>query len=169
MSWVTLSESQIDGRSIRLRFVPDTLAPEHETPVVEVTIEDVEHPDEVLGIVARFHDDFIVDLRVMEQSLHLVAEMDYTETVIRGSRVYSRAVEYSKKELLAIATSLQQALKREASYAYLQSAKLRDIRHFVADLIERARKRQALSKKTVGATESQLSVLSRVLHRLDNV
>ena len=168
MSWLSLSTSQIEGRSVRLRFVPDMFMHEHSSPVVEITVEDAEQPDQVVELVARFREDFIVDLQVTEQELHLVGEMDYEETVVRGSRVHSRQVSYSIEELVAIATSFQQELQKETSYAFLQSAKLKDIKHFVADLIDRAEKKRALSDKATGSVEAQLSVLNRVLHRLDD-
>lgn len=168
MSWLSLSTSQIEDRSVRLRFVPDIFMHEHESPVIEVTVEGVEQPDQIVELVARFSDDFIVDLQLTEQELHLVGEMDYEATVLRGSRVRSRQVSYSSEELVAIATSFQRALQEETSHAYLQSAKLKDIRHFVADLIDRAEKKRALTDKSTGLVQAQLSVLNRVLHRLDD-
>lgn len=168
MSWLSLSVSQVEGRSVRLRFVPDMFMHEHESPVVEVLIEDAEQPDQVVELVARFREDFIVDLEVTEQELHLVGEMDYEEIVIRESRVQSSQASYSNEELLAIAVSFQKTLQKETSHSYIQSAKLKDIRHFVADLIDRAEKKRSLSGKAVDSVEAQLSVLSRVLHRLDD-
>ena len=168
MSWLSLSASQIEGRSVRLRFVPDMFLHEHELPVVEVLIEDAERPDQVVELVARFREDFIIDLEVTEQELHLVGEMDYEETVIRGSRVHSSQVSYSNEELLSIAVAFQQTLQKETSHSYLQSAKLKDIRRFVADLIDRAEKKRSLSGKAADSVEAQLSVLNRVLHRIDD-
>ena len=168
MSWLSLSASRIEGRSVRLRFVPDMCMHEHKAPVGEVTIEDAEQPSQLVDLVARFRQDFIVDLQVMEQELHLVGEMDYETTVVKGSRVYLRQVSYSNEELVAIATSFQRALQKETSYAHLQSVKLKDIKRFVADLIDRAEKKRALSDKAIGSVEVQLSVLNRVLHRLDD-
>lgn len=168
MSWLSLSESHVEGRRIRLRFVPDAFIPEDEAPVIEVTIEDAEHLDQATEVLARFRGDFIVTLEVTEQELHLAGEMDYEDVTIKGSRVRSRRVEYSSNELLAIAASLQQELQKETSHALHQSTKLRDIRRFIADLIDRGEKKRSLSHKATGAVEAQLSVLNRVLRRLDD-
>jgi len=141
---------------------------EDQTPVVEVTVEGAEHPDQVINALARFRDDFIINVEATAQELRVVGEMDYEETVLSGSRVSLRRVAYSAAELMTMAVSLEQTAQRAASEAFEESRKLREIRHFVADLIGRAEKKRSLSDKASGAIEAQLSVLNRVLHRLDD-
>lgn len=168
MSWLSLSETEVKGREVRMRFVPDTLVHEEQTPVVEVTIEEAENPERMIEALAKFRDDFVIELDASDQALHLVGEMDCEETVLRGGRVSVRRVAYSAGELLAIAASLHQTANEETLHAFEQSEKLRDIRHFVADLIERAERRLAMSDRANGAIEAQLSALNRVLRRLDD-
>lgn len=152
---------------MRLRFVPDMFMHEHTAPVVEVTIEDPEQPRQALELVARFRADFIVELHVTDQELHLTGEMDSEATVLKGSCVHLRHASYSNDELVAIATSFQRTLQKETSQAHLQSTKLEDIKHFVADLIDRAEKKRSMSGRDTGSIEAQLSVLNRVLHRIN--
>jgi hypothetical protein len=85
MSWLSLSTSQIECRSVRLRFVPDMFMHEHSSPVVEITVEDTKHPDQVVELVARFHEDFIVDLQITEQELHLLGRWTTKRLWLDGS------------------------------------------------------------------------------------
>jgi hypothetical protein len=141
---------------------------DHDAPVVEITIEGVEEPETVLSVLARFRDDFVVDLVADGQELRVLGEMDDEETVVCGTRVSSRKVAYSSDELRQAAVFFERLLQEETSGTYRQAAKLRDIRRFVADLIERAEKKGALSERSHDSTEAQLSVLRRVLNRLDD-
>ena len=168
MTWLTLSHAKNEGRSLQLRFRPDAFLHDQDAPVVEVTIEGVEEPEAAISIITRFREDFVVDLVVDAQELRVLGEMDDEETVIRGSRASSRKVPYSADELRQMAVFLEHSLRKETSLAYRQAAKIRDIRHFVADLVERAEKKGALSDRSRDAIDAQLSALRRVLNRLDD-
>lgn len=168
MTWLTLSHAKNEGRSVQLRFRPDAFLHDQEAPVVEVTIEGVDEPEAAISALTRFHEDFVVDLVVDERELRVLGEMDDEETVVRGSRACSRKVPYSADELRQTAVSFERLLRDETSHAYRQAAKLRDIRHFVADLVERAEKKGVLSERSHDTTEAQLSVLRRILNRIDD-
>jgi hypothetical protein len=135
MSWFTLSHANVEGSTIRVRFRPDEFLRDDDAPVMEVTIEGLEHADQAMAVLARFHDDFIVDLVVSSTELRLLGEMDDEETIVRGTCISSRTVAYSEDELREFAVYFENKLREETSHAHHQAAKLRDIRHFVADLV----------------------------------
>ena len=168
MTWLTLSHAQTEGRDVKVRFQPDAFMPDHDSPVVEVTIEGVENPDAAISILRRFHDDFVVDLVAHAQELRVLGEMDHEETVVYGTRVISRQVAYSAEELRQTAIFYSRLLREKTSHAYRQDAKLKEIHHFVTDLIERAERKISLSKRSREATDAQISALRRVLNRLDD-
>ena len=165
MTWLILSHVQIDGQSLTLRFRPDRFVHDQDDPVREVALEGVENVNEAVEALVRFSEEFVVDLAIESQELRVLGEMDDEETVVRGTRVTSRSVPYSVAELRSIAIFFESKLKEETSLAYKQAAKVRDIRHFVVDLLGRAEKKQSLSAKPSDATE--ISALRRVLNRLD--
>ncbi|MFC0682954.1 hypothetical protein ACFFGH_34430 [Lysobacter korlensis] len=168
MTWLTLSHSQILGGNVQFRFRPDVFLHEQDAPVLEVTVEGAEDPETAITLLARFREDFVVDLEIEAQELRVLGEMDDEETVVRGDNVFSRHVPYSIEELRQMAIFFERRLREERSDAYRQAKQFRDIRHFVTDLIDRAEKKRSLSSKACELTEAQLSVLHRVLNRLDD-
>ena len=71
-------------------------------------------------------------------------------------------------ELKSIAVFFEKALREETAESLRQTSKLRTIRHFVEDLVERAEKKRSMSERRHDGIESQLKVLRRVLNRLDD-
>ena len=167
MTWLTLSHLQAVGRDVLLRFRPDAFLHEEDNPVWEVKIEGVEGPEAAIALLTRFRENFVIDLAVEATELRVLGEMDDEETIIRGACVSASRVQYSSEELRKAAVFFERLLQEKTSQTYRQAAKIRDVRHFVADLIERAERKRSLSAKASELTEAQLSVLHRVLNRID--
>ena len=168
MSWFTITDIKTEGATLRLRFSPDTFVHGDSAPVTEVVIAGVEAPEEAVAALDRFRTEYIVDLAIESGLIRLTSDFDYEETVIRGNEVSSRPVEYSIAELKSIAVFFEKALREETAESLRQTSKLRTIRHFVEDLVERAEKKRSMSERRHDGIESQLKVLRRVLNRLDD-
>lgn len=166
MSWFSLSDSQLGNGQVLFRFVPSPFLPQYTAPVVEVTVEDPSDAQAAVESLSRFRSEFIVSLEVKPHELCVLGHMDNDETVVKGARVYSSNVAYSSAELLDIATFLQNALRDKTTDLYRQRERLKEVRHFVADLAQRAGRKVELSGKPTAAAEAQVDVLSRVLNRI---
>jgi hypothetical protein len=136
--------------------------------VTEVVIEGVEAPEDAVAALDRLRTEYIVNLEIESGLIRLMSDFDYEETIIRGKEVSSRSVEYSITELKSIAIFFEKALREEATESLRKSSKLRTVRHFVEDLVERAEKKRSMSERGHDGIESQLEVLRRVLNRLDD-
>ena len=168
MTWLLLSDSHVDHRCVRLRFVPDTFMHEHEAPVLEVTIEEAEKADEIIATLARFRDEYVVDIEIKPSELCLSGDMDTEDTIVRGGCFSSRQVHYSREELLSIAKFFQSKLQDEETYSHQLSSKINGVTHFVTGLIERGENRRSLSDKSTASVDSQIAVLERVRNKLND-
>jgi hypothetical protein len=168
MSWFTITEIKTEGTTLRLRFCPADFMHDHSAPVTEVVIEVVEAPEDAVAALDRFRTEYIVDFSIESGLLRLTSDFDYEETVVKCREASSRYVEYSVSELKSIVVHFEKALREESAESLRTSSKLRNVRHFVEDLVERAEKKRAMSERRHDGIESQLAVLRRVLNRFDD-
>ena len=168
MSWQTISEVKIEGSTIQVRLCPDRFIHDGSAPVTEVLIEGVEDAKEAQARFDRFRGDFVVGLEITPSELRLLGEMEDDWTVVKGRAVASFRVPYSLQEIESIAVGFERSLGEERKAAHRAESQVREIRRFVADLITRAEKKRSMSERNTGVVDSQIALLQRVLHRIDD-
>jgi hypothetical protein len=166
MSWYTLASVADDEGRLTARFVPAAFVEDLDRPVLVVILVEPADRATALETFGRFRETFVVDYSLTATSFTALVDPDWEEWTVHAAAVEHSLEPYTAGELLDIAKFLSASLQREGSDKFAKMRKIDSIEHFVRDLIARAEAKKSLGSKAVGALDSQLDVLTRVLNRI---